>query len=246
MRRLGRSGGTYVGSPRVVECDLAAVIGFSEQMRRSGLAPGARVVSAERRRALGTSLRRWGSRRGHRRSVSNGCAPGTGSRWRSRSRGSRLACSPSCWRTTSWARSTPCSRVGAGARPVFARRSSRSWPARARGRRCSTPPPGAPLMLVTRTALDAAGTPVEYARDLFRADRTRLILWTAEVSRLTLRRGTTHPAGSGPLARGFVAGLKSVHRVSERRIRTRCSRRGPRARPPALGSGHPLTAARAR
>jgi DNA-binding GntR family transcriptional regulator len=37
-------------------------------------------------------------------------------------------------------------------------------------------------MLVTRIALDSTGTPVEYARDLFRADRTRLVLWTAELA----------------------------------------------------------------
>ena len=42
--------------------------------------------------------------------------------------------------------------------------------------------PGEPLMLVTRIALDSTGTPVEYARDLFRADRTRLVLWTADVT----------------------------------------------------------------
>lgn len=38
---------------------------------------------------------------------------------------------------------------------------------------------GAPLMLVTRTAYDAAGSAVEHARDVFRGDRTRLVAWTS-------------------------------------------------------------------
>jgi GntR family transcriptional regulator len=35
---------------------------------------------------------------------------------------------------------------------------------------------GSPLMLVERTAYDASGTPIEYARDLFRGDRTRVLV----------------------------------------------------------------------
>jgi GntR family transcriptional regulator len=37
-------------------------------------------------------------------------------------------------------------------------------------------PPGSALMLVERTAYDEASTPVEYARDLFRGDRTRVVV----------------------------------------------------------------------
>ena len=36
-------------------------------------------------------------------------------------------------------------------------------------------------MLVERTAYAADGQPVEYARDLFRGDRTRVVLWTSEL-----------------------------------------------------------------
>ncbi|HEY7857364.1 MAG TPA: GntR family transcriptional regulator, partial [Candidatus Nanopelagicales bacterium] len=43
---------------------------------------------------------------------------------------------------------------------------------------------GAPLMLVRRTAFTEAGTPVEYARDLFRADRVSFVV----------RRGPAGPA----------------------------------------------------
>ncbi len=41
---------------------------------------------------------------------------------------------------------------------------------------------GAPLMQVERTAYARAGQPLEYARDLFRGDRTRLVIWTSELT----------------------------------------------------------------
>ena len=41
---------------------------------------------------------------------------------------------------------------------------------------------GAPLMLVVRTAYARSGEPLEYARDLFRGDRTRVVVWTSELA----------------------------------------------------------------
>jgi GntR family transcriptional regulator len=41
---------------------------------------------------------------------------------------------------------------------------------------------GAPLMLVERIAYAADGRPVEFARDLFRGDRTRIVMWTSELA----------------------------------------------------------------
>ena len=40
-------------------------------------------------------------------------------------------------------------------------------------------PQGSPLMRVERTAYDSGGTPVEFARDLFRGDRSRFVLRSA-------------------------------------------------------------------
>ncbi len=37
---------------------------------------------------------------------------------------------------------------------------------------------GAPLMAITRTTTDADGEPIEFSRDLFRADRTRIVVRT--------------------------------------------------------------------
>jgi len=38
--------------------------------------------------------------------------------------------------------------------------------------------PGAPLMAITRTTTDPDGEPIEFSRDLFRADRTRIVVRT--------------------------------------------------------------------
>jgi GntR family transcriptional regulator len=40
-------------------------------------------------------------------------------------------------------------------------------------------PFGTPLLAIERTAYDADGTPVEHADDLFRGDRTRVVVWTS-------------------------------------------------------------------
>jgi GntR family transcriptional regulator len=181
VRRLGRSGGTYVGSPRVVECDLAAVTGFSEQMRRSGLAPGARVISAERRRAPREVAQALG--------LSTGVSTIRVERVRSGD-GEPVALEESWFPTRLFqdllSRDLEGSlyallEAGWGRRPVRLRETLEPVLAGPREAGLLDTTPGAPLMLVRRTAIDGSGTPVEYAHDVFRADRTRLVLWTADV-----------------------------------------------------------------
>ena len=41
---------------------------------------------------------------------------------------------------------------------------------------------GAPLMLVERTAYARSGEPLEFARDLFRGDLTKLVVWSSELA----------------------------------------------------------------
>ena len=41
---------------------------------------------------------------------------------------------------------------------------------------------GAPLMQVERTAYARSGEPLEFARDLFRGDRTRVVVWTSDLA----------------------------------------------------------------
>jgi DNA-binding GntR family transcriptional regulator len=37
------------------------------------------------------------------------------------------------------------------------------------------------LLLVERVAFDDSGRPVEFARDLFRGDRTRMVVWSFDL-----------------------------------------------------------------
>jgi GntR family transcriptional regulator len=69
--------------------------------------------------------------------------------------------------------------VSYGLRPHRARESLEPVTAGAREAEALEVDPGAPLMLVERTAYARSGEPLEFARDLFRGDRTRVVLWTS-------------------------------------------------------------------
>src|SRR5207237_10648442 len=49
-KSVGRRGGTFVAAPKL-EQDLTTLAGFSEQLRRHGMQPGARVLFATQRPA---------------------------------------------------------------------------------------------------------------------------------------------------------------------------------------------------
>jgi GntR family transcriptional regulator len=68
-----------------------------------------------------------------------------------------------------------------GQRPSRARESLEPVTAGVREAEALEVKEGAALMLVERTAYTDEGTPVEFARDLFRGDRTRLVMWTSEL-----------------------------------------------------------------
>jgi len=68
-----------------------------------------------------------------------------------------------------------------GQRPSRARESLEPVTAGVREAEALDVKEGAALMLVERTAYTDEGTPVEFARDLFRGDRTRLVMWTSEL-----------------------------------------------------------------
>jgi GntR family transcriptional regulator len=68
-----------------------------------------------------------------------------------------------------------------GMRPCRARESLEPVVAGVREAEALDVEEGAPLMLVEQTAYAQAGQPVEYARDLFRGDRTRVVVWTSEL-----------------------------------------------------------------
>jgi GntR family transcriptional regulator len=183
IRVPGRSGGAFVAEPRI-ECDLTGLTGFTEQMRRSHLRAEARILVAATVPAPGAVARALEVAAGSpvhevARVRSAGPTPValersyfpdlpgllgqdlTGSLY------ALLAARYDLEPRTAVEHLDP-----VAARPAEAAELGIE--------------PGAPLMLIERTAYAADGTPVEYARDLFRPDRVRI----------SVRSGVTAPGAS--------------------------------------------------
>jgi GntR family transcriptional regulator len=167
-RVIGRSGGSFVAQPKL-ERDLGTFSGLSEQLRRQGVAAGARVVSA---RIAGDDVEivRVRLADGEPFALERSCFPAdrfgglldldlTGSLYELLAEHFDAAPTRSVERIE----------------PVLAGEDEAAGLAVA---------PGAPLMLVHRTAYDEAGLVVEVARDVFRGDRTRIVAWTSELVRV--------------------------------------------------------------
>jgi GntR family transcriptional regulator len=179
-KAVGRHGGTFVAAPKL-EQDLTRLAGFSEQLRRHGIVASARVLSATQHpadpaaaEALRISkddpvyeVRRVRLADGkpivlERSLFPAGRFPGM--------LDSRLDGSLYELLETRY-----------GQRPYRAKESLEPVTARVREAEVLDVAEGAPLMLVERTAYARSGEPVEYARDLFRGDRTRVVVWTSEL-----------------------------------------------------------------
>ena len=193
-RAVGRRGGTFVAEPKI-ERDLSAVSGLTQQLRRQGHRAGARVVSAETIRAG--------------RSAAEALAVPEGARVyeivRLRySDGEPLALERSVF---------PAKRFpGLLDRPLegslyevlrdrFGERLTRAVerlePVVADRHEAGLldVKVGAPLLAVERTAFGDDFTPVEWARDLFRGDRLRVVVETNLAERGAALRAL---AASGP------------------------------------------------
>lgn len=193
-RAVGRRGGTFVAEPKI-ERDLSALSGLTEELRRQGHRAGANVVSAEAIRAG--------------RSAAEALAVPEGARVyeivRLRfSDGEPLALERSV---------LPASRFpGLLDHPLegslyevlqdhFGERLTRAVerlePVVADRHEASllNVKPGAPLLAVERTAFGDDLTPLEWARDLFRGDRLRVVVETSLAERGAALRAL---AASGP------------------------------------------------
>ena len=184
-RRRGRSGGNFVREPRI-EVDLSGLPGFTEQMRRANVRAGARVVrtglveaSAEVAEGLGVDrggsvieIVRVRSARRQPLALEETYLPAqlfeglldhrlTGSLYGLMRRHYDL----SPHHAQEWLEPEIASAEQAALLGLA---------------------PGSALMLVTRQALTAGGLPVEYARDRYRPDRTRISLSTGPGTDTTL------------------------------------------------------------
>ena len=168
---------------------VTTLAGFSEQLRRNGMVAGARVLSARSRPAgpaaraalqLGAGdqvheIRRIRLADGRpvaleRSLFPAGRFPGLLDSWSSALDGSLSPLEGSLYELL---------EVRYGLRPHRARESLEPVTAGGYEAGALEVAVGAALMLVERVAYDRSGEPFEYARDLFRGDRTRVVMWTS-------------------------------------------------------------------
>jgi GntR family transcriptional regulator len=179
-RTVGRHGGTFVAAPKL-EQDFTRLAGFSEQLRRNGMVASARVLSATQRPAdpaAAEALR------------INKDDPVYEVRRVRLADGKPIVLERSLFPAGRFPGMLDSRLDGSlyelletryGQRPYRAKESLEPVTARVREAEALEVAEGAPLMLVERTAYARSGEPVEYARDLFRGDRTRVVVWTSEL-----------------------------------------------------------------
>jgi GntR family transcriptional regulator len=180
-RTVGRKGGTFVAE-RKLEQDRTTLAGFSEQLRRHGMAAGARVLSATQRAAGPVSAAALHLREGDQVHEVRRVRLGDGR---------PIVLEHSLFPAALFPGLLQCRLDGSlyellearyAHRPHRARESLEPVTAGVREAEALEVAEGAPLMLVERVAYTQGGQPVEFARDLFRGDRTRIVMWTSELA----------------------------------------------------------------
>jgi GntR family transcriptional regulator len=181
IRAVGRHGGTFVAEPKLDQ-DVTTLAGFSEQLRRHGMVAGARVLAATQIPA------------GPAAAAALELAAGDPVHEVRRIRladGRPMVLEHSQFPAALFPGMLDCRLDGSlyelladryGRRPHRARETFEPVIAGVRESEALEVAEGAPLMLVERTAYSRAGLPLEYARDLFRGDRTRVVIWTSELA----------------------------------------------------------------
>ena len=180
-RTTGRHGGTCVAAPKL-EQDLTTLAGFSEQLRRVGMVAGARVLSARLRPAGPAASAAL-------------LVPADGQVYEIRrirlADGKPMVLERSLFPADRFPGMLESRLDGSlyellevryGLRPHRAREILEPVTAGVREAEALEVAEGAPLMLVERTAYARSGEPLEFARDLFRGDRTRVVVWTSELA----------------------------------------------------------------
>jgi GntR family transcriptional regulator len=177
-RATGRGGGTFVAPPKL-ERDVAVFAGLSEQLRRQNVTAGARVVSAAEAPATGgvaealrldpgepvAEIVRIRLADQEPLALERSTFP--------------LARFPGLLEHDLTASLYDVLADRYGEPPTHAVERLEPVLAEAFEADALEVEPGAPLMLVERTAYGADGEAVEFARDLFRGDRTRIVAWAS-------------------------------------------------------------------
>lgn len=175
VRTPGRAGGAFVAEPQI-ECDLTGLAGFTEVVRRANARPGARLLTAQTLPAPAHVAQRL--------DVAEGDPVHEVRRVRTANR-AVIALERSYLPADLFPDLLEQSLRGSlyqlvaeryGQRPHTAVERLEAVAAREDEAAALGVEPGAPLMLIERTASSVAGRPLEFARDLFRPDRVRIVV----------------------------------------------------------------------
>ncbi|MGH2874192.1 MAG: GntR family transcriptional regulator, partial [Solirubrobacteraceae bacterium] len=177
LRAVGRGGGTFV-CERKLDRDLSEFRGVSDHFQQQGVAVRAELISATQRPArpgLAAALE---------------IAPGDPIYEIVRVRHAHdkpVALERSCFTAAHFPellthdlseRIYPLMRSEYGLAPECAREYLEALPAESDEATVLQIPQGTPVMYVERIGYTLAGQPLEFSREFFRGDRTRVVIWT--------------------------------------------------------------------
>jgi GntR family transcriptional regulator len=179
VRRVGRSGGTFVAEPKL-ERDLTVFSGLSDELRRQGRVAGARVLAASVVEAGPAAAAALGLEAGQlvyeieRVRLADGEPVALEHTIFPSARFPGLLDEELDGALYDLLRE----RYGVAAQRAVERlEPTLAGPAVALKLGIEQ---GAPLMLVERVAYAADGVPIEFSHDLFRGDRTRVVVWISK------------------------------------------------------------------
>jgi len=180
-RVVGRAGGTFVCEPKV-DHDPAGMAGLSAELRRQGLADGAELISAEVEPARRRTAAALGLDAGERVVVIVRLRLSGGKPLAVERSSLPVRLFPDIEDMDLGGPLYDLMDEGFGRRPVRAVETLETAEARPSDARTLGIRRGAPLLLVERVGYAADGTPVEFARDRFRGDRTRVTIESTKVT----------------------------------------------------------------
>lgn len=202
VRRPGRGGGTFVAAPKV-ERDLGHFTGLADYIRRQGLEAGSRILSvslapADPRAAaalgiapedLAVHVTRVRLADGEPIALERSRFP--------------VALFPDLAEQALGGSVYDLLRIRYGRAPAHAVERIEPVAADDEIAALLEVPYGTPLLAIERVAFDVAGVPVEHADDLFRGDRTRVVVWTThdtphDIPQDTPQQAPHRPEGSAP------------------------------------------------
>lgn len=179
-RKVGRNGGTFVTNLKL-DRDLRRFSGLSEQLRRHGMVAGAQLLEARRLSAGPEAAAALELERGAKLFEIRRLRLADGSPVALESSSFPAARFPGLLEADLSGSLYELLQSRYDQAPHQARERLEPVVADSEEAALLGVRKGAPLLFVERTAYEVGGAPIEFARDLFRGDRTRMVVWASDV-----------------------------------------------------------------